>query len=97
MSTPPNFGGEEIERGLEEDLRTPITVEGGSLDEELGAPEDEAVRRGLHPEDNVPFGDHEAHAPGEHCALCGAAIQLGEEVRRRLDGQWVHESCPRRT
>jgi hypothetical protein len=28
------------------------------------------------------------------CGLCGAVIAGGQDVRRRADGTWVHESCP---
>ena len=49
--------------------------------------EDEEVDR-LDPESN------EAHAPGSVCPRCGVAIGAAEDVRRRADGQWVHEVCP---
>jgi hypothetical protein len=26
--------------------------------------------------------------------LCGAVITRGQNVRRRADGQWMHEVCP---
>jgi hypothetical protein len=38
--------------------------------------------------------DHEAHAPGQVCARCGAVITAGQEVRLQGDGRWVHEVCP---
>ena len=38
--------------------------------------------------------DHEAHAPGQVCAQCGAVIAEGEDVRRLPGDQWVHEVCP---
>jgi hypothetical protein len=40
------------------------------------------------------WNDNEAHAAGTVCALCGAAITAGQDVRRRADGQWVHDVCP---
>ena len=78
MTTPPDFGGLEIEEGVEEDL---------------GAPRQE------HPidhqdEDASTWSDKEAHAPGKVCARCGAVIEPGQDVRRRADGQWMHEVCP---
>ena len=82
MTTPPDFGGREIEEGLFEDL-------GGTREEyaqeHAQAPEVEA---GLEVDDN------EAHAPGKVCVHCGAVITAGQDVRRRADGQWVHELCP---
>jgi hypothetical protein len=26
--------------------------------------------------------------------VCGAVITPGQNVRRRADGQWMHEVCP---
>ncbi len=78
MTTPPDFGGREIEEGLLEDL-------GGPRQEDAAGHEDE---------DSSTWGDNEAHAPGEVCARCGAVIRPGQEVRRRADGRWMHEVCP---
>jgi hypothetical protein len=78
MTTPPDFGGREIEEGLLEDL---------------GAPRKEhAVDR----PDEAGFGgdDNEAHAAGMVCARCGAVITASQDVRRRADGEWVHDDCP---
>ena len=77
MTTPPDFGGREIEEGVIEDLGGPAGQypESGQ-DEETGG------------------GDNELHAPGEVCARCGAEITSGQDVRRRLDGRWMHEICP---
>ena len=78
MTTPPDFGGREIEEGVLEDLGGPA---------EQGA--------ASHPDDEVArWGDHEAHAPGKVCERCGKAITTGQDVRRRPDGEWVHEICP---
>jgi hypothetical protein len=41
-----------------------------------------------------PSDENEAHAPGESCARCGNVIRPDEDVRRRADGRWVHETCP---
>ena len=49
--------------------------------------EDQEVNR-LDPEDN------EAHVPGGVCPRCGTVISAEQDVRRRADGQWVHEVCP---
>jgi len=78
MTTPPDFGGREIEEGLLEDL-------GGPAEHHPVSHRDGAV-----PDDN------EAHAPGKVCARCGQVITPGQDVRRRADGQWMHEVCPDR-
>jgi hypothetical protein len=82
MTTPPDFGGREIEEGLFEDL-------GGTREEyaqeHTQTHEDEA---------GSEVDDNEAHAPGMVCGLCGAVITGGQDVRRRADGTWVHEFCP---
>lgn len=39
--------------------------------------------------------DNAATAPGEVCALCESAITARQEARRRVDGRWIHEACPR--
>lgn len=78
MTTPPDFGGTELEE---------------SRQEEFGiAPEEhEAVRDDMLAD---PHEDNEAQAPGETCGRCGNEIQPGQDVRRRADGRWVHEVCP---
>ena len=78
MTTPPDFGGHEIEEGLLEDL-------GGPQEEFPVSHEDEA---------GTDFSDNEMHAAGQVCARCGAVIQPGQDVRLRADRQWVHEDCP---
>jgi hypothetical protein len=35
-----------------------------------------------------------ATAPGKICELCGAIIGAGQEARRRVNGEWIHEACP---
>ena len=79
MTTPPDFGGLEIEEGAQEDL--------GAPPERHRDPEDQDP-------DRLTGDDNEAHAPGQVCGLCGAVITAGQEVRRRADGTWVHEVCP---
>jgi hypothetical protein len=78
MTTPPDFGGREIEEGLLEDLGGPGPEHAVDYQDEAGP----------------GFDDNEAHAAGEVCALCGAVITAGQDVRRRVDGEWVHDVCP---
>ena len=78
MTTPPDFGGREIEEGILEDLGGP-RLEHATDDQD---------------EDSSTWSDNEAHAPGKVCELCGAVIAPGQEARRRADGQWMHEVCP---
>jgi hypothetical protein len=78
MTTPPDFGGREIEEGLVEDLGGP--AEHGAVSHQDGARLD----------------DNEAHAPGRVCEVCGQVIAPGQDVRRRADGEWMHEVCPDR-
>jgi hypothetical protein len=78
VTTPPDFGGRDIEEGLLEDL-------GGPREGHLVGHEDE---------DGSEWSSNEAHAPGKVCEVCGAVITSGQEVRRRADGQWMHEVCP---
>jgi hypothetical protein len=82
MTTPPDFGGREIEEGLFEDL-------GGTREEYA---EEHAQVPGVDAGSEVD--DNEAHHPGVVCGHCGAVITAGQDVRRRADGQWVHELCP---
>jgi hypothetical protein len=35
-----------------------------------------------------------ARAAGQRCGRCGKPMALGQDVRRRVSGTWVHESCP---
>jgi hypothetical protein len=34
-------------------------------------------------------------AGGKRCGRCDRPITPGQDVRRRVSGTWVHESCPR--
>jgi hypothetical protein len=79
VTTPPDFGGREIEEGVQEDLGLPLE-------------EHRAVNH--QDEDSALRNDNEAHAPGNVCERCGAVITPDQDVRRRADGQWVHEVCP---
>jgi hypothetical protein len=76
MTTPPDFGGREIEEGLLEDLGGPRT------------------EHALDHQDDAEVDDNEAHVAGMVCGHCGAVIAADQDVRRRLDGVWVHEVCP---
>jgi hypothetical protein len=78
MTTPPDFGGREIEEGLLEDLGGPRPEYAADHQDEAGAAVD----------------DNEAHAAGMVCGRCGAVITTGQDVRRRADGEWVHDVCP---
>ena len=33
-------------------------------------------------------------AEGQRCGRCGQPMAPGQDVRRRVSGTWVHESCP---
>ena len=77
MTTPPDFGGLEIEEGVQEDL---------------GLPPQHHRAEGH--QDSAGLTDNEAHAPGNVCPRCGTVITPGQDVRRRADGQWIHEICP---
>jgi len=39
--------------------------------------------------------DHWYRAVGQACGKCGAELSAIDFVRRRLDGTWVHDRCPR--
>ena len=78
MTTPPDFGGHEIEEGLLEDLGGPHETHPVSHLDERG----------------TDFSDNELHVTGQTCPRCGTAILPGQDVRRRADHQWVHEDCP---
>jgi hypothetical protein len=48
-------------------------------------------------DEEVEFVDaesNELHAAGQVCERCGQVITAVQDVRRRPDGQWVHEDCP---
>jgi hypothetical protein len=79
VTTPPDFGGREIEEGAQEDL---------------GAPPEERGVVSHQDTDSSLRSDSEAHAPGKVCEVCGAVITAGQDVRRRADGEWMHEACP---
>jgi hypothetical protein len=41
-----------------------------------------------------PADGNAATAPGKTCELCGAVIHASQQVRRRVNGEWIHEACP---
>jgi hypothetical protein len=43
---------------------------------------------------SLTIEDHAARVAGETCGRCGLPIAAGHDARRRLGGEWVHESCP---
>ena len=73
MTTPPDYGGHEIEEGLLEDLGGPH--------------ENHPVSRQDEPE--TDFSDNELHAAGQTCPRCGTAIHPGQYVRLRANGHGV--------
>ena len=38
--------------------------------------------------------DHAARAPGQPCGRCGQPISARHDARRRVGGDWIHETCP---
>ncbi len=66
-----------------------VPAEDNEDEQEVGerAREDGELRT-IEPEDN------EARAPGQICERCGLLITASQDVRRLLDGRWVHEWCP---
>ena len=85
MSVEPEYGKEEIIK-LDRELQEPPP---GELERELRDRELED-KEVLY----VDAEDNEAHAAGNVCPRCGTVITTGQDARRRLDGQWVHEVCP---
>ena len=52
---------------------------------------------GLDLEDAAPPPDLDGTltgAAGHECDRCGQPIQEGQDIRRRISGAWVHETCP---
>ena len=35
-----------------------------------------------------------ARPAGQSCGRCGQPITARQDTRRRIDGSWVHETCP---
>lgn len=64
------------------------------MEEDLGASLEEHGAVSHQDADSAPLSDNEGHAPGKVCELCGAVSTAGQDVRRRADGQWMHEVCP---
>jgi hypothetical protein len=90
MTVRPDFGSEygDEERKRFEEEATPGP---GEADEEREIAEHERE------DEEVGYLDtesNEAHAAGQICERCGQSITAVQDVRRRPDGQWVHEECP---
>ena len=91
MTVRPDFGseyGDEERKRFEEEEGPPepdVAEEERDLFERQRAEQEVNL---LDPESN------EAHATGQVCERCGQVITAVQDVRRRPDGQWVHEECP---
>jgi hypothetical protein len=46
------------------------------------------------PEAESEADSNRLRADGETCRRCGKLLAPGQDARRRLDGQLVHETCP---
>ncbi len=90
MTVRPDFGSEygDEERKRFEEEAPPGPTE---------AEEEREYRERRREDEEVEFLDpesNELHAVGQVCQRCGQTITAGQDVRRRLDGQWVHDECP---
>lgn len=66
-------------------LGVPVTSSGP-----VGLPDGAVTDVGSEPEADT----NRLRADGETCGRCGKLLTPGQDVRRRLDGQLVHETCP---
>lgn len=93
MAARPEYGEEvDLEECKEEVLesgRGPLPVWEDPGDSEF-AEHQQAEEETHHP----AFESNEAHHPGAVCDHCGAVIGPSEDVRRTVEGRWVHELCP---
>jgi hypothetical protein len=90
MTVRPDFGpeyGDEERKRFEEEA-PPGPTEAEEEEEFLEREREDEEVNFLDPESN------EAHAAGQVCERCGQVITSVQDVRRRPDGQWVHEECP---
>jgi hypothetical protein len=96
MSLTPEYGESEVVEGRERRLEGRV-VEGdlapGSVPASREMIERELAERELL---YVDAEDNEAHATGEICERCGGAITANQDVRKVVDGRWIHEVCPHR-
>ena len=95
MTVPPPEYGEE-DRLRQQPRGTRPQPEGGQPPYREDDPEREIgqfSRQGQEAE-RPDLVDNEAGAPGRVCERCGAVIAADQDVRRRADGQWIHEVCP---
>ena len=78
MTVSPDFGGREIEEGLAEDLGAPPPEH--TVDHEDKAGSEWTTTRRM---------------PRAWSARCAArSSRAGQDVRRRVGGEWVHDVCP---
>ena len=91
-SVTPEFGEEGIMSTQEEVVQDEVGVIRDRGSEEQGElrERDRAEREARY----LDAEDNELHAPGEVCARCHQSIAAGQDVRRQVDGSWVHEVCP---
>jgi hypothetical protein len=94
MSLTPEYGEEEILDLDEAALRRKSSAHSPGVDyvgeqevQERMLEDRELV--GIDPEDN------ELHAAGQVCERCEQVITASQDVRRLVDGHFVHEVCPR--
>ena len=61
-----------------------------------GLPVTDSRPIGLGPSADLPAGyeDNAARRATQRCARCGNPITPAQDARRRVTGNWVHESCP---
>jgi hypothetical protein len=45
--------------------------------------------------DPAGYDGNSARAAGRRCGRCAEPITPRQDVRRRADGTWAHETCPR--
>jgi len=50
---------------------------------------------GLPDEDPAGYDDNSARAAGRRCGRCDQPMTPSQDVRKRADGTWAHETCPR--
>jgi hypothetical protein len=92
MAITPEYGEEQVlgrdEAGVQPEP-TPSLPGTGVLESEVHERELEARQR-LH----IDAESNELHVDGKVCERCGMAITVGQDARRLIDGNYVHEVCP---
>jgi hypothetical protein len=94
MSLTPEYGEGEVVEGRENRLEGRVVE--GDLPPGSRAASREMAERELAEQEllNLDAEANEAHAPGEVCERCGATIKANQDVRKVVDGHWIHEVCP---